>query len=212
MDSFFTTFIFMVLAAALAVTLYLLYRSKSSNPITFIRRRIKGEKTVSNTYQLFYNNEDTVTRGPDELYVFISNARNPQHKTKSVIYHDSALISEYVTIGRDQTNTYAIHEPSIDRFEAIYLAKVGDSYRIRANPESKNGLSFTFLGSRIENAISFETSTTVYMGNLCFTFAVPGYETTARRSRKDIFSDSGSHVENTTRAATETFRARIRRG
>ena len=190
-----TTTIFLLLIAALAIALY------GKKPLfPFVKKAEQPEKQenkmeiTDEDYRLVYTNDNAFeTKGPAELLVTVSDATNPRKTATSTIYHDVNLISDYITIGRDNTNTYMLNASNIDRYNAIYLAKIKNTFQIRANPESRNGLSESYLGERIENVIQFTDSLTLFMGNLKLDFVVPGYEAISRnRRREDIFSDTNS--------------------
>ena len=191
-----TTTIFLLLIAALAVALY----RKKGKPLFPVKTTENAEKhenkmeITDEDYRLVYTNDNAFeTKGPAELFVTVSDATNPRKTATSTIYHDVNLISDYITIGRDNTNTYMLNASNIDRYNAIYLAKIKNTFQIRANPESRNGLSESYLGERIENVIQFTDSLTLFMGNLKLDFVVPGYEAISRnRRREDIFSDTNS--------------------
>lgn len=204
MDGLFSTLIILLLGASLVVTVYWLYNGKPP----FIGKKtgsskIHKDKQEYNDYKLIYKNENPYyTGGPTELIVEIADANDPKKCAKSKIYHDKQLISDLVTFGRDPSNNYSVSASNVDRYEAFYLAKEGNMFKIKANPLSRNGLSETYKGKRIEKTIYFEQGITLFMGDVRFSFGIPGVEPEQRpTSRASIFSDDES--EDT---RTKTFR------
>lgn len=193
MDGVFSTLVMLLLGAALCVTLYLLFREKPTLPLPNRRKSHLSEPstTEGEDYHLHYaHEEEHITKGPKELVVTVYNVNRPQQSVRSVVYHDNDLISNYITIGRDRRNTYQLCANNIDRVEAIYLAKSGEQYLMKANPQSKNGLSTSFMGERIDKTITFEEQITVYMGEICLSFATPDSESAAPTGgRAALFSD-----------------------
>ncbi len=191
MDGLFSTLIILMLGAGLAVTVYWLYNGKPP----FMERRThdssrpRKDKQECRDYRLIYRNENPyATEGPTELLVEIANANHPNKSTVSTIYHDKKLVSDVVTFGRDESNDYSVSAPTVDRYEAFYLAKDGNIFKVKANPQSRNGLSATYKGRRIDKVITFENELTVFMGDTKFSFRVPGVEP-AQTTRESIFSD-----------------------
>lgn len=192
MDGLFSTIIILILGVGLAITVYFLYNGKPS----FTGRKtnngsMNDDNRECTDYKLVYKDENPyATEGPTELIVEISDANDPGKTAISKIYHDKQLVSGVVTFGRDATNNYSVSALNVDRYNAFYLAKAGNEYKIKANPKSRNGLSETYKGRRIDKTISFEQSITLFMGDVKFSFSVPGVEPEQISiSRESIFSD-----------------------
>lgn len=191
MDGLFSTLIILMLGAGLAVTVYWLYNGKPP----FIGRKMhdinrpRKDRQECSDYRLIYKDENPyATEGPTELLVEVSDANNPSKSATSTIYHDKQLISDVVTFGRDESNNYSVSAPTVDRYAAFYLAKDGNEFKIKANPKSRNGLSATHKGRRIDETITFDQGVTLFMGDTKFSFRVPGTES-SQTTRQSIFSD-----------------------
>lgn len=191
MDGLFSTLIILMLGTGLAVTVYWLYNGKPPfiGRRTHDSRRTRKDKQECSDYRLIYRNENPyATEGPTELLVEVSDANHPNRSAVSTIYHDKQLVSDVVTFGRDESNSYSVAAPTVDRYEAFYLAKDGNTFKIKANPQSRNGLSATYKGRRIDETITFDQGVTLFMGNTKFSFRVPGAEP-AQTTRQSIFFD-----------------------
>lgn len=211
MEGTVTTLIILILGAALAVTLFMLFKGKPATVKKNTNDPDKSEhREASEQYRLIYMQDDSFeTKGVEELIAIISDAHDPKIYAKSYIYYDEELCSRYVSIGRDKSNTYQLGAPSVDRFAAICVAKVGNEYRIKANTDSRNGLSYEFKGKRITDTISFYDNITLYMGSVRIDLALPGHETVPRsRSINEVFSDLRNAAGVTDTAKTRVWNRR----
>ena len=192
MDGTVTTLIILILGAALGVTLWLLFKGKPAG-IAGPDKPDSPERIESSDqpddYRLIYNGDDLLTKGPTELVASISDALDPRTVVSSPVYFDNDLTSNYVTVGKGDDNTYKLAASNVDRTAAFYLAKVGDEYRIKANEHSKNGLSTSYKGKRINTTITFHDTITLYMGNVRIDLAAARKASARSVSREDIFSD-----------------------
>lgn len=191
-------FIILMLAGFLVATIYLLYRKKDGKsvciPIT------ESQKTPFNeSYTLNYNNKSSgLTFGDTALYVRISNIHTGQH-SENKIYYDSDLKSGYITVGRAESNNYYLKSKYIDNQVAFYLAKYDTEFKIKANSNSRNGLSYEYQGSPIKDIITFDQNITLYMGPIRFDFAVSGFEHQENGiGREDIFGSRSSSDRDAT--------------
>lgn len=217
MEGTVTTLIILILGAALAVTIYLLFKGSPSFPA--VKKNSADDPDISEgkdtgkaseQYKLIYTRDDAFeTKGIEELIATISDVNNPKVCARSCIYYDEELCRRYISIGRDKSNTYTLGASNIDRYNAVCIAKVGNEYRVKAGPDSRNGLSYEFKGERITSTISFYDSVCLYMGNVRIDLSVPGYEAAySARSRNDIFSDLRDTGTCTDTAKTRTWNRR----
>ena len=196
MDNVMQTLIIGVLAVALGFTVYLLFK-KQKPTIPSDNEKPKGsaappDPAYDEDYTLFYNNEsEGATYGDIALNVRIRNVNSKKY-TDSIIYYDSNLQSNLVSIGRSSSNNYYLNSRYIDREESFYLRKKGTEFQLRGNKNSRNGISYSHYGDRVAGKITFTDHIQFYIGPVEFILYVPGCYPSANshvRSVEQIFGD-----------------------
>lgn len=206
MENLISTLISLLLLAGVGGLIYILYHkrkpdtiNKSAIPLSDIfTKHSSTTPDFEDDYALQYNTDNIGdTLNDIALKVYISD-RNGNNMTESFIYADHDLVTNYITIGRGKNNNYRLNSRYVDSEAALFVAKSGQKFMVKAKPNSKNGIKYDYISDdKITDTIEFSDEVTLFMGPIKMRFVSAYCKVQAHRNnggydRMSIFGNDST--------------------